>query len=84
MRLRHLIDTLDETGADLERSEEDDTWASMEDWAIPRLSQAIEGLRDLLRPPQLRRLCAQSRAVPDLTHEPLTLSDPRTQDPPTA
>jgi len=82
MRLRHLTDMLDETVADLETSEEDDTWVSIEEWAIPRLRGAIEGLRDLLRPPQLRRLCAQFGAGPDLTHEPLTLGGPRTQDPP--
>jgi len=82
-RLFLLTDALDETVAALERSEEDDTWGSIEEWAIPRLRRAIASLRDLLRPSQLRRLCAQIRAVPDLTHEPLTLGDPRIQDPPT-
>jgi hypothetical protein len=82
MRLCHLTNQLDETVAQLERSEEDDTWVSIEEWAIPRLRGAIEGLRDLLRPPQLRRLCAQFRAGPDLTHEPLSLRDACTQDPP--
>jgi len=82
MRLYHLTNQLDETVAELERSEEDDTWVSIEEWAIPRLRGAIEGLRDLLRPPQLRRLRTQFRAGPDLTHEPLTLRDARTQDPP--
>jgi len=81
-RLFLLTDALDETVAALERSEEDDTWESIEEWAIPQLRRAIAGLRDLLRPPQLRRLCAQFRAVSDLTHEPLTLGDPRIQDPP--
>ena len=78
MRLRRLADALDETVAALERSEEDDTWGSIEEWAIPRLRRAIAGLRDLLRPPQLRRLCAQFRA--DL--EPLSLRDAGAQDPP--
>src|SRR5258708_3954136 len=73
IRLCHLTDALDETVTKLERSDEDDTWASIEEWAIPRLRRAIEGLRDLLRPPQLRRLSAQSSAGPDLTHEPLSL-----------
>jgi hypothetical protein len=84
MWLCHLTNQLDETVAALERSEEDDTWVSIEEWAIPRLRGAIEGLRDLLRPPQLRRLCAQFRAVSNLTHEPPTLRDARTQDPPPA
>jgi len=82
MRLCHLTDALDETVAELERSDEDDSWASIEEWAIPRLRRAIEVLRDLLRPPQLGRLCAQSRAVPDPTHEPLSLRDAGAQDPP--
>ena len=82
MRLCHLTDALDETVAELERSDEDDSWASIEEWAIPRLRRLIEGLRVLLRPPQLRRLCAQFRAVSNLTHEPPTLRDAGAQDPP--
>ncbi len=35
MRLCHLTDALDETVAELERSDEDDTWVSIEEWAIP-------------------------------------------------
>jgi hypothetical protein len=82
MRLCHLTNQLDETVAELERSDEDDTWVSIEEWAIPRLRGVIEDLRDLLRPPQLRRLCAQFRADPDLTDEPLSLRDAGAQDPP--
>jgi len=77
MRLFLLTDALDETVAALERSEADDTWESIEEWAIPRLRRAIAGFRDLLRPSQLGRLCAQFR-----THlEPLTLGDAGAQDP---
>ena len=76
LRLLHLTDSLDEIVADLELSCEDDTWAGIEGWVVPRLRRVIESQRDLLRPGQLARLCAPSTtAVSEAHREALALRD---------